>query len=59
VPVWARREAERERQKQDGSDLPFGVYLLASAIVAIAAVGRPSLTGKQRLMCSTRAPGCR
>ena len=46
VPVWARREAERERQKQDGSDLPFGVYLLASAIVAIAAVSHPSPTGK-------------
>jgi hypothetical protein len=38
-PIWVRRERERELQKQQGSDLPFGVYLLASAIVAIAAVG--------------------
>ena len=34
-----RRERERELMKKEGSDLPFGVYLLASAIVAIAAVG--------------------
>lgn len=35
-----RRERERELMKKEGGgDLPFAVYLLASAIVAIAAVG--------------------
>ena len=34
-----RRERERAMAKQGGGDLPFGVYLLTSAIVAIAAVG--------------------
>lgn len=35
-----RRERERELMKKEGGgDLPFGVYLLGSAIVAIAAVG--------------------
>lgn len=38
-PIWVRRERERELLKKEGGDLPFGVYLLASAIVAIAAVG--------------------
>ncbi|KAK9839425.1 hypothetical protein WJX81_001400 [Elliptochloris bilobata] len=38
LPIWARDEVERQ-EKEDGLDLPFGVYLLASAIVAIAAVG--------------------
>ena len=39
-PIWVRRERERElMEKEGGGDLPFGVYLLASAIVAIAAVG--------------------
>lgn len=38
-PIWVRRERERELQKNEPSDLPFGVYLLSSAIVAIAAVG--------------------
>ncbi|GAB4817771.1 hypothetical protein N2152v2_004817 [Parachlorella kessleri] len=39
-PIWVRRERERELQaKEGGKDLPFGVYLLFSAIVAIAAVG--------------------
>ncbi|KAK9819746.1 hypothetical protein WJX72_001856 [[Myrmecia] bisecta] len=38
-PVWVRRERERELRAQGGVELPFGVYLLASAIVAIAAVG--------------------
>lgn len=38
-PIWVRREKERELQKKEGKDLPFAVYLLSSAIVAIAAVG--------------------
>ena len=39
-PIWVRRERERELMKKEGGgDLPFAVYLLGSAIVAIAAVG--------------------
>ena len=38
LPVWARREVVHQLERQDGVDLPFGVYLLASALVAIAAV---------------------
>ncbi|WPT14415.1 hypothetical protein PSENEW3_00000545 [Picochlorum sp. SENEW3] len=39
-PVWVRRERERELMAKEGSkDLPFGVYLLFSAMVAIAAIG--------------------
>lgn len=38
-PIWVRRERERELLKKEPGDLPFGVYLLSSAIVAIAAVG--------------------
>eukprot|EP00884_Botryococcus_braunii_P004869 jgi/Botrbrau1/14383/Bobra.0014s0033.1 len=37
---WVRREKEEKLKKEDGGgSLPFGVYLIASAIVAIAAVG--------------------
>ncbi|KAL5717427.1 hypothetical protein ACHQM5_010429 [Ranunculus cassubicifolius] len=36
-PPWARNEGQE--QSQESSDLPFGVYLLASAITAIAAIG--------------------
>lgn len=36
---WVRREKEEQLKKEDsGANLPFGVYLIASAIVAIAAV---------------------
>lgn len=40
-PIWVRRERERELLAKQGGikELPFGVYLLLSAIVAIAAVG--------------------
>lgn len=38
-PIWVRREREREMAKQGNKELPFGVYLLLSSIVAIAAVG--------------------
>lgn len=37
TPPWARKEKERELAALE-KDLPFGVYLLGSAIVAIAAV---------------------
>lgn len=39
-PIWIRRERERELQAKEGKDLPFGAYLLFSAMVAIAAVRR-------------------
>lgn len=43
-PPWVRRERERESQAGAPQDLPFGVYLLLSVIVAIAAVRcRPAL----------------
>ena len=39
APLWVRREQEKElREKNQEGKLPFGVYLLASAIIAIAAV---------------------
>lgn len=37
-PPWVRRERERELQAAAPKELPFGVYLLLSVIVAIAAV---------------------
>lgn len=36
-PIWVQREKARERAQQ-GGELPFGVYLLGSVIVAIASV---------------------
>ncbi len=36
-PIWVQREKARERAGQSG-ELPFGVYLLGSVIVAIASV---------------------
>ena len=45
-PPWVRRERERELQAGAPQDLPFGVYLLMSVIVAIAAV-RPARTRRQ------------
>ena len=41
-PVWVRRE--KEKAAGGGGDLPFGVYLLLSSIVAIAAVRVPPIT---------------
>jgi hypothetical protein len=38
VPSWIRSERERKLQAEEGSDLPFPVYLIGSALVAIAAV---------------------
>jgi hypothetical protein len=39
LPPWVRREQEQKlREKEGGGDLPFGVYLIASSLVAIAAV---------------------
>jgi len=39
LPPWIRSERERKLQSEEGSDLPFPVYLIGSALVAIAAVG--------------------
>ena len=41
LPSWIRAERERKLQAEEGSDLPFPVYLIASALVAIAAVRAP------------------
>mmetsp|Transcript_8435 Transcript_8435/g.20911 ORF Transcript_8435/g.20911 Transcript_8435/m.20911 type:complete len:184 (-) Transcript_8435:1055-1606(-) len=39
VPLWVRREQARELSDKDQEGkLPFGVYLLASSIIAIAAI---------------------
>lgn len=38
LPPWARKEKLEKLAKEAGPDLPFPVYLLASAIIAIAAV---------------------
>lgn len=37
-PVWVKREREEKARKEGGSGLPFGLYLLFSSFVAIAAV---------------------
>lgn len=39
LPPWARNEKLRDLAAGDKPDLPFPVYLLGSAIVAIAATG--------------------
>ena len=38
LPPWARAEKDRELRSSEKQDLPFGVYLLTAAVVAIAAV---------------------
>ena len=38
LPPWIRSERERKMQTEEGSDLPFPVYLIGSALVTIAAV---------------------
>ncbi len=43
LPPWARKEKERELASMEEKDLPFGVFLLGSAIVAIAAVRLSSM----------------
>ncbi len=43
LPPWARKEKERELASMEKKDLPFGVFLLGSAVVAIAAVRLSSL----------------
>lgn len=50
-PIWVRRERERAAQKEAGGsgELPFGVYLLFSSFVAIAAVSRLPAVGGARL----------
>ncbi|EIE21297.1 hypothetical protein COCSUDRAFT_83521, partial [Coccomyxa subellipsoidea C-169] len=39
LPPWIRGERERKLAADEGSDLLFPVYLIGSALVAIAAVG--------------------
>lgn len=39
VPPWVRRELEKKAAEGSEGDLPFGVYLLLSSVVAIAATG--------------------
>lgn len=39
-PPWERKERERALATEEPSELPFGAYLLASVLVAIAAVSR-------------------
>lgn len=56
LPVWARREVVRQLERQDGVDLPFGVYLLASALVAIAAVSTPRRAKSHWLACEHCCP---
>lgn len=56
LPVWARREVVRQLERQDGVDLPFGVYLLASALVAIAAVSTPRRVEDCWLACEHCCP---
>ena len=48
LPPWARKEKLQQLAKEAGPDLPFPVYLLASAIIAIAAV---SLRMSRTLLC--------
>lgn len=38
IPPWERREREKKMMEGEPKDLPFGVYLLFSSMVAIAAV---------------------
>ena len=54
LPVWARREVVRQLEKEDGVDLPFGVYLLASALVAIAAVSTPCRRAEKHVLARER-----
>lgn len=35
---WERKEKLEKLAKEEGEDLPFAVYLIGSAIIAIAAV---------------------
>jgi hypothetical protein len=37
-PVWVKREKDQDLRKAADFELPFGVYLLFSSFVAIAAV---------------------
>eukprot|EP00775_Hariotina_reticulata_P002729 gene2729-3026_t len=39
LPIWVRREKEREMQASAKKELPWPLYLLFSVLVSIAAVG--------------------
>lgn len=60
-PVWVRREREAQQEKENG-DLPFGLYLLLSSFVAIAAVrsrlNAPDTMDFQCTHCCSREGGC-
>jgi hypothetical protein len=61
--VWVRREREREMIDQEGKDLPFGVYLLFSSFVAIAAVRGPRKSAMackkiHALACTSKSAVC-
>ena len=43
LPPWIRGERERKLAADEESDLPFPVYLIGSALVAIAAVRQSPL----------------
>jgi hypothetical protein len=57
LPPWARKEQERALAEKDGGGLPFGVYLLASAIVAIAATGSLFELANQHPIFGVIGPG--
>ena len=51
MPLWVRREQAKEQsEKEEEGKIPFGVYLLASSIVAIASV---SIFFPSSLFCDT------
>ena len=51
MPLWVRREQAKEQsEKEEEGKTPFGVYLLASSIVAIASV---SIFLPSSLFCDT------
>ena len=57
LPPWITSERERKMQSEEGSDLPFPVYLIGSALVAIAAV-RPIAPHTCAVLSSTGIVAC-
>jgi hypothetical protein len=52
LPPWLRREKMQKLADAEGGGLPFGLYLLASSLVAIATVGNAA---KMTCMLAHRA----
>ena len=50
LPPWARREELQKLQAADGQELPFGVYLIGSALVSIAAVSTTHVNQAEPLL---------